>query len=696
MQLQKKQRVSPVYIKTDNFYRMQGTSSIKKDFSRKEFFRMNTSEHIPTMYESIPAVAALNRVPGFEPLKLLRRIVSPEDGKEMLQLDLRYKKLWFRLANPKGRIRLNPLRITEQMAVFEAQVYLDRSDENPVGSFTSCFTKEESPDGRYVQAAQFEAMDEALTDAGYGVQFADVSVDRDGNRYGSRAALSEAAPAGQEGTGNSGVQTVQRALQTKKEAPTDATPVQASGMQDTGRSVGAVQAVPKTAACGTGTVPNVETMVQGQKRNVAVQEPASGNALPISPGNPVSGGRISGSTVGDNKGTKAQRAVSAAAQTGKPAVEKRGVQDGRMMQSGTVKEAAGQQTAAPQGQNRQAVGSARAFHPVMAQRQRVQVSANGKDVRQNQTGTMRTPAARVRTDSNAENVLPVTPATEIKKPGQPSENRLPIQPESVKSQTVPNAAGALPANAAGAGSPPVQPGTMKRETTVTETLPVDAAGINSLPIQPITLGTGVTVAQTLPADAVGTNSLPIQPGTVKRETAATETLPVNTTGTDSLPAQAAAEKTAVLSGRTLQTSGKGNGLGQLQNSVQGAMALLGGQKVPVPTAALSGAGQKPASAGAGQTGQALPVSGNTAAGEPAPCYTADMPVEEIVKLMTFEEAGKVVVDTGVCKGQTIAEVAERRPPSLKFYLYGGYKGDNNILRAAAQIMLDSLAAQKAG
>ena len=124
---------------------------------------MNTSEQIPIMYESIPAVAELNRVPGFEPFKLLRRIVSPEEGKVALQLDLRFKKLWFRLAHPKGRIRLNPLRITEQMAIFEAQVYLDRGDENPVGSFTSCCTKEEAPGGQYVQAAQFEAMDEALT-----------------------------------------------------------------------------------------------------------------------------------------------------------------------------------------------------------------------------------------------------------------------------------------------------------------------------------------------------------------------------------------------------------------------------------------------------------------------------------------------------------------------------------------------------
>ncbi len=91
----------------------------------------------------------------------------------------------------------------------------------------------------------------------------------------------------------------------------------------------------------------------------------------------------------------------------------------------------------------------------------------------------------------------------------------------------------------------------------------------------------------------------------------------------------------------------------------------------------------------------LPINGETAQGEPVPRYTPDMPVEEIVSLMTLEEAGKVVVDTGVSKGQTIAEVAERRPPSLKFYRYGGYKGPNNILRAAAQIMLDSIEGQKA-
>ena len=38
---------------------------------------------IPTMYEQIPAVAALNRVPGFDPVKLLRRTVSPKTHEEV-------------------------------------------------------------------------------------------------------------------------------------------------------------------------------------------------------------------------------------------------------------------------------------------------------------------------------------------------------------------------------------------------------------------------------------------------------------------------------------------------------------------------------------------------------------------------------------------------------------------------------------
>jgi hypothetical protein len=68
-------------------------------------------------------------------------------------------------------------------------------------------------------------------------------------------------------------------------------------------------------------------------------------------------------------------------------------------------------------------------------------------------------------------------------------------------------------------------------------------------------------------------------------------------------------------------------------------------------------------------------------------YTNDMPVEEILKVMTLGEAGLVVVDTGVFKGRSMLEVMENKPGSLKWYKTG-YTGDSNIMRAAASIMLD--------
>ena len=48
---------------------------------------MNDS-NAKTMYETVPAAAELNKVPGFDPLKFLRRT------KDTLKLDLPYQKLW--------------------------------------------------------------------------------------------------------------------------------------------------------------------------------------------------------------------------------------------------------------------------------------------------------------------------------------------------------------------------------------------------------------------------------------------------------------------------------------------------------------------------------------------------------------------------------------------------------------------------
>ncbi|MDD4509492.1 MAG: hypothetical protein PHY23_01015 [Oscillospiraceae bacterium] len=119
----------------------------------------------PTMYEAVPVVSELNKVPGFNPLKFLRKTA---DGPK---LDLKYKKLWFRLKYPAGRTRLTPLRITEQLAIIEAKVYFDKNDDQPVGSFISTKKMESTPGGLYVEAAQHDALDEALSSAGFGVQF---------------------------------------------------------------------------------------------------------------------------------------------------------------------------------------------------------------------------------------------------------------------------------------------------------------------------------------------------------------------------------------------------------------------------------------------------------------------------------------------------------------------------------------------
>ena len=507
---------------------------------------MNKNEQTATMYESIPAVAELNKVPGFNPLKLLRRIISPENGEEMLQLDLRYKKLWFRLANPKGRIRLNALRITEQMAIYEAQVFLERTDENPIGSFTSSCTKEEAPGGQYIQAAQYAAMDEALSDAGFGIQFADVGMDAKGSRYGSRVSFNGASQK-KETTALAGT----AAVSTERKQP------------DTASARSTATAFPAAA----------------EKKETPQQEkPAQTSGLPIQGEKAAVNAGPAGNSLAQRTVAEAKAPLETIAGCGNP---------GASLPAGS------------------------------------------------QGGSESLPAG----SEESFGTLPVQSGVTQKMEGQPLPS---TQEPSAKAQ----------------------------EPTENSSLPV---GPQTTKVQ----GT---------AQSAGTGELPVRAGEP-----------------ESLPVQKSAEMPAAGEpGNILPVSKRKNMEEDTGKAVQGMMALLGGQNVTVETAASFGGNT-------GNSGSAENVETGSAASEtlePSVAekaqekadarYTPDMPVEEIVKLMTFEEAGKVVVDTGVCKGQTIAEVAERRPPSLKFYLYGGYRGDNNILRAAAQIMLDSLAAKKAG
>lgn len=118
------------------------------------------------LYNTHPVVSELNRVKGFDPLRFLK--VTPEGPK----LELKYKKIWFRLKYPQGRFKYSALKITDQLAIIEARVYFDKNDPEPKAAFTARSDKATAPGGMYIEAAQYAAIDQALTDAGFGIQFA--------------------------------------------------------------------------------------------------------------------------------------------------------------------------------------------------------------------------------------------------------------------------------------------------------------------------------------------------------------------------------------------------------------------------------------------------------------------------------------------------------------------------------------------
>lgn len=128
---------------------------------------MSTNEN-GSMRNFQPIVAEGNLVPNFDPLKLL---VSTPDGPK---LALSYKKLWFHKKHLNGRIKLSPLRITDQLAIIEASVFFDREDPEPATSYIVEKKKDNVPRGRYIEAAQDAAIEQALSNAGFDVQFAPV------------------------------------------------------------------------------------------------------------------------------------------------------------------------------------------------------------------------------------------------------------------------------------------------------------------------------------------------------------------------------------------------------------------------------------------------------------------------------------------------------------------------------------------
>lgn len=127
-----------------------------------------TTEKNMTM-ETVPTPRVPQSAPGFDPMELAREVVN-KDGEKAMTLELRHKKHWFRLACPNGGVVLNPLRVTDQMAIFEARLFADTADRNPLASFTATRSADKATGGQYIRAAQEEALNEALECAGFSLQ----------------------------------------------------------------------------------------------------------------------------------------------------------------------------------------------------------------------------------------------------------------------------------------------------------------------------------------------------------------------------------------------------------------------------------------------------------------------------------------------------------------------------------------------
>jgi hypothetical protein len=72
----------------------------------------------------------------------------------------------------------------------------------------------------------------------------------------------------------------------------------------------------------------------------------------------------------------------------------------------------------------------------------------------------------------------------------------------------------------------------------------------------------------------------------------------------------------------------------------------------------------------------------------APTYTSATDVDTILASMTLEEAKKVAVNIGAYKGRTLGQIATDKPGDLQWYV-NDYRGPDNILRAAAKLLLDT-------
>ena len=141
-----------------------------------------TTANAAYMYDEVEEIRNLNKVEGFDPRRYMR-IIGQEGQAGKYYLDVAFRKLWFRLKYPEGKIVKKILKLTDQVAIVEARVYLHRNDSEENFIANALAQKYRIEDGqfgnKFVELAETAAVGRALSDAGFGLQFADKEEDID-------------------------------------------------------------------------------------------------------------------------------------------------------------------------------------------------------------------------------------------------------------------------------------------------------------------------------------------------------------------------------------------------------------------------------------------------------------------------------------------------------------------------------------
>lgn len=139
---------------------------------------------------------------GFNPLNYLRQ-TNDEEGRAELSLDVKFRKHWFRLVYPSGKITAQPVDVNERFAIFKARVYADRND--PVDNFLAEGTairyngdeNAKAFERYFVDWAETIAVGRALTNAGFDVPWCNLpgtSLDLATGELKNEAGMPAAAP----------------------------------------------------------------------------------------------------------------------------------------------------------------------------------------------------------------------------------------------------------------------------------------------------------------------------------------------------------------------------------------------------------------------------------------------------------------------------------------------------------------------